>query len=240
MPFDDPASIDLSSLFRDPDMFDSRAHWAKAGFQVFSRSSPGKVMVARHPAVHGLLFKHYALDVPPMDQLKNYERRLEGARRLRVFIEQHGLSRVVVPHKWILKLPHIFSRRGTAHVLVVEELEILDDKQTQAAYRHIHPRTLSELCLVIYHFPGMDSIAKNLPFTSDGGIALVDTEHWDRNSHKAPLRHIASHLRPSSYRRARKIFRKLEEKVTGIGSRRHDDDDDFGGDSSTSSTSSLS
>src|SRR5436190_10650913 len=39
--------------------------------------------VARHPSVQGLLFKKYSDEVPEKEQLKNYERRVEGAGRLR-------------------------------------------------------------------------------------------------------------------------------------------------------------
>jgi hypothetical protein len=215
-------------------MFDSRSSWAAAGFQIFNRASDGKIMVARHPSVSGLLFKRYVRAVPQRDQLKNYERRLEGARRLRALIDRLGLTRVVVPHKWIVALPPAFSPRGAVHVLVVEQLEILGDEQTRAAYRCIDPDTLAHLCRVLYHFRGMDSNVKNLPFTSDGRIALVDTEHWDRHSSKPYLHHIGEYLEDDLWKQTRKIFRQLEDVSTG----RHEEDtsEDFGGDTSSSSS----
>jgi hypothetical protein len=217
MSFDDPASLDLGRLFRDPTMFDSRESWAQAGFQVFNRSSNGKIMVARHALVHGLLFKKYTTDVSQKDQGKNYVCRLEGARRLRAFVDNRGLSRIVVPCKWIVELPRELSRRGIAHVLIVEQLELLGEPQTTAAYHHIDVGLLEELCTVLFHFRGMDSNSKNLPFLADGRIGLIDTEHWKRGTHKAYLHHVGEHMSAERRKMARKIFRQLEDGRGRLG-----------------------
>lgn len=242
MAFADPESLDLRALFRDPGMFDSRSNWSAAGFQVFNRANNGKIMVGRHPSVRGLLFKKYTSDMSQRDQLKNYERRLEGSRRLRTFVDRHGLSRVRVPCKWILELPRAFSRRDVAHVLIVEQLELLGDEQTKSAYGHIDPGVLAELCRVLFHFRGMDSNAKNLPFTSDARIALIDTEHWDRNSSKSYLHHVGEYLSADRRKLAKKIFGRLEDgKDADVSDFRREEDtsdssfDDFGGDTSSSS-----
>ena len=57
MAFDDPGSLDLGALFRVEDMFESRRSWSNVGFRVIERSNNGKIMVASHPSVQGLLFK---------------------------------------------------------------------------------------------------------------------------------------------------------------------------------------
>lgn len=228
-------------------MFDSRNRWNAAGFQI-NRQSSGKIMVARHPSVRGLLFKRYTDDVSLRDQLKNFERRLEGARRLRAFVDRRGLTHIVVPHKWIMELPSAFLHWEAAHVLVVEQLEILSDAQTRTAYERIATGTLAQLCCVLYHFRGMDSNTKNLPFTSDGRIALVDTEHWDRSSSKPYLHHLGGHLNADRWKRAKKILRQFEERkgdvdVSADGHAADTSDnsfDDFGGDTSSSSSSSSS
>ena len=203
---EDPATLDLKNLFRDPAMFDSRSRWAAAGFQVFNRSNNGKIMVARHPSVHGLLFKKYTNDLSQKDQLKNYERRLGGAQRLRVFCDRNGLSRIAVPRKWILELP----QREAGHALVVEQLDLRGDEQTKASYYNMSLELLRELCTVLFHFRGMDSNAKNLPFIVDGRIALIDTEHWDRSTSKTYLYHVGEYLSSARRKIAKKIFRQLE------------------------------
>ena len=163
MAFDDPAGIDLRGLFLDAAMFVSRGSWEVAGFSVLSGA--GKIMVARHPRVGGLLFKKYADNVSAKDQRKNYERRIRGAERLRALIESRGLRRIVVPRKWLLALPReVFG--DAACVLVVEQLDLLSAEQTKSAYEEIELPLLSELCSVVFHYRGMDSNARNITFVA--------------------------------------------------------------------------
>lgn len=207
MALDDPATLDLSGWFRDPAMFDSRRAWRRAGFAVLVRSSAGKIMVAGHADLPRFLFKKYASAVPDADQRFNYARRVEGAVQLREFTARRGYARLAIPRKWILKLPPAFGRRG--RILVVERLDLRDERATNAAYRDIDPRTLAELCVVLAHYRGMDSIVKNMPFAVDGRIAFVDTEHWDRSSSKLPLHRVAHLLTQERRHLARKIFERV-------------------------------
>lgn len=243
--FVDPASLDLRGLFRDPDMFDSRNSWAAAGFEILNRASNGKIMVACHPSVRGLLFKKYAASVTQKDQCKNYECRLEGSRRLRAFVEVRGFTRVVVPRKWLVTLSGKFSHRDS--LLVAERLEILGRDQTVSAYRHIDEELLTELCTVLFHFRGMDSNVNNLPFLTGGRIGLVDTEHWDRGTSKDYLHHVQEHMSSEGRKAAKKIFRQFREEAMNNGgevfaenSRCSFDEEDSSVSSSSSSSSSSS
>jgi hypothetical protein len=248
MPFADPGSIDMRALFRDADMFESRRAWSEAGFRVIERSNNGKIMVAQHASVPGLLFKKYTSDVELEDQTKNYRRRVEGAQRLRQFVVDRTLSRVVVPRKWLLDLPREFSRREPSHVLAVEQLDLVSDEQTKATYQRIDPATLVELCTVVFHFRGMDSNTKNLPFVSDGRIAFIDTEHWDRGSSKVHLHHVGEYLSATSRALAKKIFSQLKDgdtvRVSDISgdfvNEDTSDSSDFNDEDDTSSSSSSS
>ncbi len=215
MPVDDPTALDLKALFRDADMFASRRAWGAAGFLVFDRPNNGKIMVARHPSVQGLLFKKYSNDMRQKEQLKNYERRVEGAGRLRAFIGKQHLQHLAVPRKWLLELPRTSAREEPSHVLVVEQLDLLSDEQTKAAYHRINPNVLRELCNLIFHFRGMDSNGKNLPFVADGRIALIDTEHWDRGSRKHYLHQVREYLSADRRKLAKKIFDQLEDGGDG-------------------------
>lgn len=228
MPFDDPRTLDVFALFRDASMFESRRAWGASGFRVVNPPSAGKVMVAQHPSVKGLLFKKYTDEVSQGEQTQNYETRVQGSYELRAFVESRHLSRVVVPRKWMLKLPHIFGRHA-AHVLVVEQIDLFADDQSKTAYRNIDPGVLSELCTVLFRYRGMDSSTKNIPFTVDGRIAFIDTEHWNRKSRKPYLRHLGELLSTTSRRHARKLFARLE-----------DDARDFSDEEDTSSSSSSS
>jgi len=238
MAFDDPASIDFKGLFREAHMFESRRAWEEAGFQIFNRATSGKIMVARHLSVQGLLFKKYSNEVAEKDQLRNYTRRLEGADRLRAFIDRLRLSRVTVPHKWVFELPRAVARKEPAYMLVVEHLDLLGDEQTKAAYARIDLGTLKDLCTLLFHFRGMDSNGKNLPFTSGGQIACIDTEHWDRSTRKAYLHHLGEYLPTKRYKLAKKFFGQLEDGDSPNAI--EEDIRDFVDEEDTSSSSSSS
>jgi hypothetical protein len=206
-----PASLGLEKLFVDHNMFASRDNWRSAGFKVNERSDDGKVMVASHEAAKGYLFKKYSDKVSLKEQLDNYERRIEGARRLKALIADERLQHIVVPQKWLYALPRKFS----SHVLIVEQLKLLDNDESKSKYRHIDKDVLRELCLVFFKFRGLDSIVANVPFTEDRKIAFIDTEHWNRRrdkwdiSKKPYLRHI--HLSDDRRKFAKKVFEELAD-----------------------------
>lgn len=222
-------------------MFDARSNWSEAGFEILNRSSNGKIMVACHPTVRGLLFKKYTSTVARRDQRKNYEARLEGSRRLRALAEDRGLTRIIVPRKWIVTLPW---SSGEDSLLVVERLEVLSGEQTVSAYRRIEEELLGQLCTMLFHFRGMNSNANNLPFLTGGRIGLVDTEHWDRGTRRGYLHHLGEHMSSDSRKIAKRIFRRLGHDDSRSGGSVAAENAGHGGmdddDSSVSSSASSS
>lgn len=190
----EPTSLDLDALFVDPRMFDSRDSFRAAGFQVLDPAKDSEVMVAAHPAAPGCLFKKYGGDTSLKKQRKNYEARIEGARRLGHFVAERQLRRVIAPRKHLHELPARFrSEDRAAHVLVVERLDLLSGDESLARYRDVDDATLRELITVIARFPGLDSNNKNVRFARDGRVAFVDLENWDRRK-KSRLKHIGDYL----------------------------------------------
>jgi hypothetical protein len=235
-----PSSSSLGTLFRNPYMFESADDWADEGFEIL-RASDNKITVASHPSVPGYLFKKYvssgkreALD----DQLDNYQTRLEGARRLRRFIDDEKLRHVTVPRKWLRTLPEEHgTRREPSHILIVERLGLLDVDASEQAYRRIDERVLHDLCVVLYAFRGLDSTVQNLPHATDGKIAFIDTEHWNRHGDREKSRqrpwfkHLNEHLSRSSLKFAAAMW----DRLSGDDDRADDFDDEEGTSSSLSS-----
>jgi hypothetical protein len=216
---------DLKKLFRDRHMFSSRETWRAAGFRVLDRSVSGKIMVAGHPLVPGLLFKKYSEATSQKDQLANYRRRVEGADRLRTFVDKQLLRHVVVPRKQLFELSHLRFHRNPTYILVVEQLDLLSDAQTRAAYYGIDPSVLRDLCTMLFHFRGMDSSPQNVPITVDGRIAFIDTEHWDRGNHKSYLHQVGAHLSADLRKLAKTIFDQLDGTRFGNVRRVFDEED---------------
>jgi hypothetical protein len=202
-----PTSLDLRGLFRDPDMFDSNRSWSKAGFAVEGKGDESDIMVASHPSAKGYLFKKYNKKISLKDQLENYRRRVEGAEKLRALVAAQQLTQIVVPGKHLHELPPEFSRKGVpSYVLVVETLALLDSSRCKQMYRQIDVETLRQLCVVLRTFRGLDSGARNVPFTTGGQIAFVDTERWD-DEKKVPLRRIREYLTDERRALAEEIFK---------------------------------
>lgn len=200
----DPGALDLRKLFHDEDMFDSRDRWRRAGFDVLSS---GEVMVAGHPSAPGYLFKKYANDqLSSKKQRKNFKQRIEGADEVRAFVTDRYLQRIVVPRKWL------YERRD---VLVVERLKILDGEASRQRYHDIDDLTLRDLITVLRRYRGLDSGVRNIPFTVDGKIAFIDTEHWDkeRDLEKRPyLKHVYGYLSEDRKKLARLVLDRLGDR----------------------------
>lgn len=205
--------LDLEQLFCSPSMFDSRADWLAAGFDVLDRRDDAdKIMVGRHPLAPGILFKKYSSGVSRSRQYKNYARRIEGADRLRAFVTDRQLQHIVVPNKRVVELPPTCSRTAKpSHVLVVEEIDLTSHAETKEAYRRIGAEVLRELCLVLFSFRGLDSITDNVSFTTGGKLAFIDTENWHRGSRRRYLCHIGEYLTPEARVLSEQLFRALEE-----------------------------
>jgi hypothetical protein len=205
----------LSSLFKDPGMFDSTDHWRASGFQVLNRAHRG-LMVARHPSMPNYLFKKFQNHISNSEQTDNYLRRITGARKLAQFIHRNQIKNILVPRKWLYQLPKKFGNEGKSYILIVDEIDICGgerDPGGEIAHRYatIEYDILRELCLVVYHFRGLDSILLNMPFTYHDKIAFIDTERWKRKR-EGYLKSVMPYLTEEKKQYALAIFNDLEAK----------------------------
>ena len=205
----DPKSLDLDGLFTDPDMFDSRRAWRRAGFNVLDPAKDTECMVAAHRSAPGYLFKKYANDISHKEQRENYAARIEGAARLAELVRRKSLQHVVAPRKHLHDLPKSFGKSSC--VLVVERLDIVGTNESEARYHDIADPVLRDLLRVIVRFKGLDSNSKNVQFTRDGRIAFVDLENWNRSDRKeVRLKSISNYLSKDKLKLARRILDDLE------------------------------
>jgi hypothetical protein len=202
----DPTSLKLDEWFEDPDMFRSRKSWRKAGFDVRDPAKDSECMVASHPSAPDYLFKKYPDDFRSQhEQRENFAARLEGSVRLGRFIDKHGLIHIKAPRKHVHVLPRTFGRDN--QVLIVERLDIVGTKETEDRFHDITEPVLRELITVLAAFRGLDSNSKNVQFTTDGKIAFVDLENWQRAWRKeVRLRSIGTYLSKRGRKRAARLL----------------------------------
>ena len=206
--------LDYKALFHDPGMFESRNTFIRAGFEVLKQAAEHNIMVGKHPAVDGYLFKKYSNQIPLSEQIDNYETRMRGAEKIRAVIRRHRLRHLVVPNKWLLELPRSFSeRKRKSYLLVVDRIDILSVEESTRRYRSIDPAVLDDLCHVLFRFRGFDAAIHNLRFTPSGQIAFIDTESWDRSPRpgKRVFRRIEEELSKESRKRVDRMFDRLDD-----------------------------
>ena len=204
---------DYDGIFRDPRMFDSRKAFHAAGFDVRQAASHN-IMVGTHPSETRYLFKKYCSGVSLDEQEENYRDRLWGARKIQQLVDRHRLKHLVVPHKFLYRLPDRFERRHhTAYVLVAERLSVLSADESTKRYRTINPEVLDDLCRVLFHFRGFDAAIHNLPFTTDGRIAFIDTESCTRSPRPGTrvFKRIDPVLPLELRKRIRRTFDRIED-----------------------------
>lgn len=215
LPKHHPLQDQLKPLFQDKNMFDSRDLVKEAGFHHIKSQRKG-IMVVTHPNIEGYLIKKFQSSVAQKEQLENYIKRISGARALQEFIKSNHLQHIVVPQKWLYRLPKSFSDKETGertYVLIVEKMDLCSkshncDGNTKK-YQDIDEEILREICIVVYNFRGLDSVRENMPFTTQNQVAFIDTEKWEENRphYLGKLRH---HLSEKSIQFAEKVFQELE------------------------------
>jgi hypothetical protein len=172
-----PPEVDLDALFRRGH-YDTEDDWRDSGFRVMPRSAE-KIVVAGHREARGYLFKKYPADWRSYsEQLELYEERVAGARLLKEHLAARQVDKIVVPRKWLCTLPPRHDVRGKpSYVVVVDRYDLCDREESERRYRRIHRDVLAQLCEIVFLFRGLDFSVRNVPFTRDGAIAFIDTEH---------------------------------------------------------------
>jgi hypothetical protein len=212
LPRNHPLNSSLGHLFQYSFMFRSPKYLTAAGFHV--KVSHHRLMVAKHPNISNYLIKKFIDRIPRTSQLKNFIKRIRGARCLRQHIKKLGLKHIVVPHKWLYPLPKKFS--SNSYVLVVEEMDVYDDwddpnGKARELYYNMDREILTEFCMLLHAVGGCDSIPRNQPFTRSGQIAFIDTEHV--GEHKGHFyKHIVPALNPELQDYAIALWKKLEQE----------------------------
>lgn len=219
LPRNHPLKGYLSILFSTPTMFKSAEHFRKAGFHVIRGHR--KLMVGGHPHVPDYLFKKFPNCMPQVQQLENFLKRQKGAQILRNYIVTHNFKYLVIPQKWLIKLPRSFSQgdKDRSYILVVDNMDIhrdYDDPKgiCRQLYYNMDIDMLTELCTILHAVGGCDAFPRNQPFTKEGKIAFVDTEHVGKMKGHF-LKHIVPALNEELQAYAIALWNKLEDEEKG-------------------------
>lgn len=174
-----------------------------------------RIFVAGHPSIPGYLIKSYPLLGDPLDhyrhRVRNYVKRLEGAEAVRRYIATSGAGHLVVPRKWLYRVPPSFATLAAPkgkYVLVVERVELLSHKESAIRWWEISRDLLEEFFRMAVATGFNDMTLHNLPWTPDGKIALIDTESFGSTIDHI-VREVVHAVRPDFREEASLLWKEL-------------------------------
>ncbi|MBA2367435.1 MAG: hypothetical protein H0V82_00240 [Candidatus Protochlamydia sp.] len=214
LPSTHPLKNYLKVIFKNPHMFKTIEHFENEGFKVIRGHR--NLMVGAYPSIEQFLYKKFPDGMPQNKQLDNFVKRIRGAEVIRSYIKKYGFKHMVVPKKWLYRLPHSFpSDNGTpSYLLIVENMDIYGDWKdpngvARQLYYNMDIEVLTELCTLLHAIGGCDAFPRNQPFTRSGKIAFVDTEHVGQMKGHF-LKHIVPALNEELQAYAVALWMKLE------------------------------
>jgi hypothetical protein len=211
LPEDHPIKKNLDRLFEQSRLLDSLEVLRDAGFKILNANS--ELDVAFHPDLSGYVIKFY-LDGednrPYFNKLKLQDRyisevrlwllRIGGAKRIQQIIDSHHYTGIMkVSKQWIYPLPLEPKATGPFpkyFIYVEEDMKVVDDVENKRRYREeMNPYLLKAFFTVLKKSRFYDSVyIDNNPFSTDGRIAFVDTEEYDRKP--VPFEKVLKWLSP--------------------------------------------
>jgi len=188
LPIDHPMKAKLDTIFSWSRVTENEKTLVDAGFTIIAGPMPmSYIIVARHPAVPGYVFKLFLdsetrcrYDIPHWRWLAN---RCGQARKIRKVIEHKKIRHFTVADKWLYILPvHPYSNAVNPDpvILLATDLEPesaeVSERMWKTVVTHKH---LDELYAILKHgYGGHDTfcLPVNVPYTKQGKFAFIDTE----------------------------------------------------------------
>lgn len=187
LPEDHPIKPSLDYLFSSSRVTLNLKSLEKAGFCKCKPRKFTKLVVTKHPAFPGYVFKLY-LDAQgfhkDQPEYHYWMLRIQGAEQIRQEILAKNVGHLFkVPKKWIYTLPFKPQPpRGYAikhFILVEEDMDILSDEENKNLWgsNYVSHQLLDEVYAILTKI-GLHDCAKpdNIPFSRDGKIAFIDTQ----------------------------------------------------------------
>ena len=187
------AKIQLDTLFHTHGrIIKDRKSLLDAGFKLIKKGRGRRIYVFRHPDIPGFVVKLYTdSQVRVGSDWKKYLKRIDGAILIQNHIEKYGFqSMFKVPKKWIYTIPaevkSIVAKKKTKpkqFILVAEDMTPLTSTQSREKWTSeaVTPALLDALFLLVSELGLYDTLyLRNLPFSTDGKLVLIDTEYFFR------------------------------------------------------------
>ena len=184
IPEDHPIKGKLDAIFSKTRATTSIETFKKAGFEYLPLRKWDNVIVAWHPKLKGHLVKVYLDDQIGIPDLHALIQRIYGAEKIRAAINEFGYQKMLkVPRKWLYPLPDLPESlpglQRKQFILVAEDMHLVSGYENELLWKNsVSKTTLKALFHLLESLGLKDSVyITNIPFSVDGKIAFIDTEH---------------------------------------------------------------
>jgi signal recognition particle subunit SEC65 len=187
IPLNHPAKVILDRIFSRIRVTESLDSMIVAGFEILFIQQSSYIIVAKHPALPGYLFKIYLdSEVRRSAGRTGWQcltDRCIGVERIKKLIKKKKIKYFVTPEKWLYPLP-VLPTAGPIHqpvVLLVTNMNLVSDEKTQAAWKTVPTQALlKELYYILSNGSGSWFLTGNVPYTKSGKFTFIDTEYPKR------------------------------------------------------------
>ena len=188
LPLDHPMRATLDSIFSQSRVLENEQTFIDAGFLIIAGPMPNSfVIIARHPAVPGYIFKlyldsesRYRKEIPHWIWLA---RRCAGAQGIRKIINHKKIRHFLVPDKWLYVPPvYPYSSSPNPQPMILMETDVEPESKEVSGHMWktiVTRKHLDELYSILKHGYGGHGVINlpcNVPFTQCGKFAFTDTE----------------------------------------------------------------
>lgn len=207
LPEDHPIKPKLDKMFSKSRLISSSKKLKKAGFTSPDPRPHSHTIVSKHPKLKGYWVKLYTDDQTNISDWVELRRRILGAQYTRESIERHHFQRILkVPDKWIYPLPNSPAPPTGSNeknfILIAKDMHCLKKKENYRRWLLVSPELLKSVHIVLQEAGLSDScFAFNMPFSKDGRIAFIDTQHY--HEWPVPFTKLCRYLSPITRERWR-------------------------------------
>ncbi len=193
LPVDHPIKATLDAIFSQSRAIESERALIDAGFTIVAGPMPMSfIVVARHPAVPGYVFKLYLDSETRIRKSNNWKsmpywqwliNRCIQARKIKKIIKQEHIRHFTVADKWLYILPvypYSFGIHPQPIILVATDMQPESEEVSRQMWKTVVTRKiLDELYAILKHgYGGRDvtDLSANVPYTKQGKFVFIDTE----------------------------------------------------------------